>query len=40
MIHIFQRDQSAVNAYAAIDNENIMRLWVLQSLRMVGWSFD
>jgi hypothetical protein len=36
MAHIFQRDQSAVNAYMAIDNENIQRLWVLQSLREGG----
>ena len=35
MVHIFQKDESAVEAYMAIDidNVNIRRLWVLQSVR-------
>jgi hypothetical protein len=34
MVLIFQKDKAAVASYMELDNESIMRLWVLQSVRV------
>jgi hypothetical protein len=34
MVLIFQKDKAAVGSYMKIDNESIMRLWVLQSVHV------